>query len=134
MKVAVASDDRVGVAEHFGLARGFVVYSVTNRRLGPASYRAVEAEDHECSCTPGTRPVRHQKMIDALSGCDVVIARGMGAHMYDDLVSWGLEVALTDVDDAAAAAALYVARSLPERTELGCGREPPPGVSVERQH
>lgn len=121
MKIAVPSDDQINVASHFGRAQGFLFFTVHNDVVESAGYRPSEAIQHTCECSAAERPSRHQHMLDALAGCDVVVARGMGAHMYDDLHSCGIDIALTDVDDARAAVALFVAGSLPDRTELGCG-------------
>jgi predicted Fe-Mo cluster-binding NifX family protein len=120
MKIAVPSDDRATVAAQFGRSRGFLIYETDGKLLEAAGYRSTSLEAEGCECSSAERPSRHQAMLDALEGCAVVIARGMGAHMYDDLVAWGVEVHLTDVGDAPAAAALYVAQMLPERADLGC--------------
>jgi predicted Fe-Mo cluster-binding NifX family protein len=121
MKIAVPSDDQIKVASHFGRTQGFLLFTVDQNVVEPAGYRPTGATHSTCECSTGERPARHQQMLDALAGCDVVVARGMGAHMVDDLHSCGIEVALTDIDDARAAVALFASGSLPDRTELGCG-------------
>jgi predicted Fe-Mo cluster-binding NifX family protein len=121
MKIAVPSDDQKNVALHFGRARGFLLFAVENEIVEPEGYRPMNAAEHVCECSSAERPSRHQRVLDALAGCDVVIARGMGAHMFDDLFACGIEAALTDVGDARAAAALFAAGALPQRTEIGCG-------------
>lgn len=125
MKIAVPSDDQTNVASHFGRAQGFLLFTVHDEVVEPAGYRPSETTEHACECGMAERPSRHQRILDALAGCDVVVARGMGAHLYDDLRACGIEIALTDVDDARAAVALFVAGALPERTELGCDKAHP---------
>lgn len=120
MKVAIPSDDQATIASHFGRTAGFLIYEVGDRAAQLEEFRPVHVRHDRCECEGKERPVRHQRVLDALGGCRAVIARGMGAHMYDDLLACGIEVNLTDVQDARAAIDLFVARALPERPELGC--------------
>ncbi len=121
MKIAIPSDDRATIAGHFGRTRGFLVYDVDDGKATATAYRSTSTEEkHECACGAGERPSRHQAILDALDGCEIVIARGMGAHMYDDLLSCGIDVFLTDVEDAQSAVGHFLAHSLPERRALGC--------------
>jgi predicted Fe-Mo cluster-binding NifX family protein len=121
MRVAIPSDDQVRVAFHFGRTRGFLVFDVAAGRVASPQYRPVGAGSLACGCTPGEGGSRHALVLAALYDCSAVVARGMGPHMYDDLAGHGIDVALTDVDDARAAAALFASGSLPQRTEDGCG-------------
>lgn len=132
MKIAVPSDDHVNVSSHFGRSPGFLVFEVVGGRIESHTYRprsaCLDAGATACACDVAKRPERHQEILDVLEGCSVVVARGMGTQLYDDLVSCGIDVALTDVDDARAAAALFLAGTLPERSEIGCDgeiRQPP---------
>lgn len=120
MKVAIPSDDQSTIAAHFGRTGGFLVYDVADGAAGFEGYRPVDVPHDTCSCVADERPMRHQRVLDALAGCSAVIARGMGAQMYDDLLACGIEVTLTDVRDARAAADLFAGRALPESPELGC--------------
>jgi len=119
VKVAIPSNDRSTIAAHFGRTAGFLIYDVADRTAEFREYRTVDVPHDTCACAD-ERPVRHQRVLDALSGCQAVIGRGMGAHMYDDLLACGIDVTLSDVEDARAAIELFVERALPERPELGC--------------
>lgn len=121
MRVAIPSDDRSTIAAHFGRTRGFLIYDIGGARGEIAGYRSVDLPPHACSCRTEERPSRHQAVLDALDGCETVIARGMGAHMFDDLVACGIDVRLTDLQDPRVAVDLFLARSLPERDEIACG-------------
>lgn len=121
MRIAIPSDDRSTITPHFGRADGFLIYTVDGAAGQLEGYRPLHAPpQHVCACETDERPSRHQRVLDVLDGCDTVIARGMGAHLYDDLLSCGIDVALTDIEDARAAVDLFLARSLPERPGLGC--------------
>jgi predicted Fe-Mo cluster-binding NifX family protein len=121
MKIAIPSDDRVTISTHFGRTRGFLVYDIADRTPAVDGYRERgEAGKHACACNSAERPTTHQTIIDALDGCKIVIARGMGPQMYDDLLSCGIDVFLTDTATAQAAVEQYIADSLPERAGLGC--------------
>lgn len=120
MKVAIPSDDRSTIASHFGKAAGFLIYKISDQIAELQGYRTLDMSPHACACGSDERPSRHERVLDVLAGCKMVIARGMGAPMYDDLVACGIDVALTTVEDAQTAVKLFVARSLPERPDLGC--------------
>lgn len=122
--IAVPSDDHVTIATHFGRARGFIVYSAEGE-IEEVGYRETlhEGKEH-CGCESGERASRHEAVLDALKGCSVVIARGMGAQMYDDLHSCGMEVVLTDHSLADRAVEELVAGSLLPRSSFECDREP----------
>ncbi len=122
MRVAVPSDNQINVASHFGRAKGLLFFTVIDDVVRPEGYVPNGKMEHTCECGTVTRSARHQGMLDALAGCDVVVARGMGPHLYDDLHACGIKVALTDVDDARAAVALFVAGLLPDQTEPGCDK------------
>ncbi|HEX9161505.1 MAG TPA: NifB/NifX family molybdenum-iron cluster-binding protein [Thermoanaerobaculia bacterium] len=121
MKVAIPSDDRASISAHFGRARGFLIYDIDNGAVAPAGYRdATHEHDHDCHCETGQRASRHEAVLDALAGCEIVIARGMGAHMYDDLLASDIDVFLTDTADATTAVEQLLSHALPERASLGC--------------
>ncbi len=121
MRIAVPSDDQSSIAPFFGRSRGFLVYDVADDKVSGSVYRPAKHETKtKCRCTSTERSWRHQAVLDAITGCTTVIARGMGAQMYDDLLSCGLEVFLTDTTDARTAVEQLLAHALPERAALGC--------------
>lgn len=122
--IAVPSDDHVTIAAHFGRAGGFIIYS-TNGEIEEVGYRKTlhDQKDH-CGCASAERPSRHESVLDALDECRVVIARGMGVQMYDDLHACGIEVVLTDCALADRAVEEFVAGSLSPRSSFECDREP----------
>ena len=121
MKIAIASDDEKDIAQHFGRTRGFVVVELDGgaeraRVYRPNTFtghaRGLEAAGHEVD--------RHGPILRALADCQVVISRGMGRRLYDDLRQAGVQVYITDETDATRAVELYVRGGLVDRPELGC--------------
>ena len=121
MKIAIASDDERAIAQHFGRTRGFIVIDLEDgaeraREYRPNAFtghaRGLEGAGHEVD--------RHGPILSALAGCQVVISRGMGRRLYDDLKQAGVEVFITEETDAGRAVALFARGELADHPELGC--------------
>lgn len=116
MRVAVPSDDGVTVAFHFGRARGFLQFDIDKGVVKQAGYTLVErdgAVEHAS---------HHASVLSAIGECRAVIARGMGGHMREELTAHHIRIALTDLDDASAAVALFASDLLPDAEEEGCSK------------
>ena len=109
MKVAVASDDGNTISAHLGRCRSFVIYEVTEGK-------AVRQETIENTFTPhmqkggqgggGGQPQMlrdgrgphgvgraaggHGALMEALEGVEVLIARGMGPRLVNELSTHGI--------------------------------------------
>ena len=120
MKIAVPSDDQAHVAAHFGRARGFLVYDVVGTVAKREEYRITShhhEHDHGCGSGCGAR---HESVLGALAGCEVVIARGIGEHMRDEILGCGMEIFVTDKQNAQAAVDQYLWNGVPESASLCC--------------
>ena len=98
MKIAVASDDKTTISEHFGRACGFMVFEIENNKISKQEYREnIGKSTGEChSCD-------HDMMIKNIKDCDVVISYGMGQRIYADLLKNNITAIVTDertVNDA----------------------------------
>ncbi|MFW6231080.1 MAG: NifB/NifX family molybdenum-iron cluster-binding protein [Nanoarchaeota archaeon] len=92
MKIAVASDDSKNISDHFGRARGFVIFSIDDdKKIITQEYKK-NIGRHQDAC--GT--CNHEKMIDNLSGCALVISHGMGRRIFDDLMKHGIKPVVTN--------------------------------------
>ena len=121
MRIAIASDDEAQIAQHFGRTRGFVVVDVDNGNAESREYRRNTFTGHARGLEGAGHEVdRHGPVLSALRDCQVVISRGMGRRMYDDLKQAGLEVFITDETDVNEAVARYARGALVDRPELGC--------------
>jgi predicted Fe-Mo cluster-binding NifX family protein len=77
MKLAIVSDDRINISEHFGRASGFMVFEIQNNAIVHQEYREnIGKSSGECqSCD-------HDVMIKNIKDCNVVISYGMGQRIY----------------------------------------------------
>jgi len=118
MKIAAVSEDGVTISQHFGRAPFYVVVTVEHGqivsreqrdKLGHAHFAGEPHEEHGHAADPrghGFDPAaqnRHARMAAAISDCDVLLARGMGAGAYQSMEQARIRPILTDVvsiDDA----------------------------------
>jgi predicted Fe-Mo cluster-binding NifX family protein len=91
MKIAVASDDKTSISEHFGRACGFMVFEIQNDSIISQEYREnIGKSTGEChSCD-------HETMIANIKDCAVVISYGMGQRIYADLLKHNIVAIVTD--------------------------------------
>lgn len=116
MKIAAVSDDGVTISQHFGRAPFYVVVTVeegrvTGREVREKMGHAHFAGEHHHGHGPDPRghgfdpaaQSRHARMIAAITDCEILLARGMGAGAYESLRQAGIRPVLTDIariDDA----------------------------------
>lgn len=122
MKIGIASDDKVTIAQHFGRTQGFVIAEISDGNVQARDYRKNDFSMHmqEGSHQHGEHGHSHTSILEALADCDVVLARGMGRRIYDDLRSVNIQSIITDkltVEDALTA---YLDGSLADNPDKGC--------------
>ena len=132
MKIAAVSDDGTTISQHFGRAPFYVVVSVEDGKivsrekrdkLGHAHFSS-ELHAHEVH-GPESKghgfdaesQSRHQRMTTAISDCEVLLARGMGAGAYESLRSLNITPKVTDIADIDDAVRAYLNGSLVDHTE-----------------
>lgn len=108
-RIAIPSDDRRTVAQHFGRAAGFLVFEYDGGALTSEYRPLTEGTAHD-----------HERIVDVLRDCDVVIAGGMGGGMMSALYDAGIEVAISTVTEARKAAQMLVEDILPVSSGSGC--------------
>lgn len=104
MKIAVASEDGKTISLHFGRAKGFVIIEVENSEIKSISFvpNSEPCENHKCDEYHGehnSRGSKHERILKNLEGVDIVIARGMGGAIYEELKRAGKQVFVTDQRD-----------------------------------
>lgn len=121
MKIAIASDDGKHITSHIGSAKGFVIVKIEEKAIQGQEYRpniftgharGLEHAPHEHD--------RHGPLLNALKDCQVVISRGMGKRIYDDLRNAGFEVLMTEETDFQKMLELYMNGKLIHHPELRC--------------
>ena len=125
MKIAVISDDGVTISQHFGRAEMYVVLTVEDGRIVAEETRpklghgAFVGQPHEELDAQGRHGFgagaqsRHEQMATAISDCQALIAGGMGWGARESLQQLGIEVVITNVEDARDAALRHAGGNLP---------------------
>jgi predicted Fe-Mo cluster-binding NifX family protein len=121
MKIAVASDDEITIAQHFGRTKGFVIVELENGSITNREYR----ENNFTSHGRGPKnyepePGRHGPILEALKDCDVIISHGMGKRLLSDLKVAVIEICCTEEMYVARAINYYAAGILDNNLELVC--------------
>lgn len=130
MKIAIASDDKKTVSEHFGGASHFVVVEVDEGKIGneevrekPGHKDLAGGEEHPQTGKEGGHGFtadasqRHKKMAEIIKDCKVIIAGRMGLGAYEDLRDLGLEVITTDIKEINEVVSLYAKGELSHMSE-----------------
>ncbi|MBD3409193.1 MAG: iron-molybdenum cofactor biosynthesis protein [Ignavibacteriales bacterium] len=122
MRIAIASDDGIKIAGHFGRARGFVYADVEDGEVKNREFKANDITGHAQGHTHGHAHGQHSHapIIAALEGVDAVISRGMGRRIYDDLMAAGKRALITEEVEVDNAVAAYVKGDLEDFPERGC--------------
>lgn len=87
LKVAIASKTGVAIDEHFGHAKVFRIYRVSNDWVELIENRDV---DHYCLGGHGDRSAL-QKILDTIEDCDAVFVARVGEGPADKLLARGVE-------------------------------------------
>lgn len=88
-KIAIATTGGFAVDEHFGHAKFFRVYELTDK-----DYSFIEVRDAVAACQQslGHDTTRFDKMIELLSDCDAVLVQKIGEGAAAYLISKGVRV------------------------------------------
>jgi predicted Fe-Mo cluster-binding NifX family protein len=126
MKIAVASDDGVALAPHFGRSRYFLVFDVIEGQIsGPESRANGFTAFAQGECSPqshGHHAHSHDAMVTALHDCQVVIAGNMGRRAALDLQEHGIQpVAVSCAGPAVETVKAYLSRSIKPLDTWCCG-------------
>jgi len=122
MKIGIASDDKVNIANHFGRTLGFVIAEVSDGKIVAEEYRKNDFSMHmqQGGHEHGSHGHSHSAILTALADCQMVLARGMGRRIYDDLRGADIESVITDQATVAGALEAYLAGTLKDNPEQGC--------------
>jgi len=127
MKIAVASDDQVHIASHFGQTRGFLIYAVENGKVNEKAYienrftgharGQHQGHDHDAGLH---HQHSHRRILEALDECEVVISRGMGRRLLDDFSAVGKNIYITPAEMADDAISQYLKGALEHDPDKSC--------------
>lgn len=132
MKIAAVSEDGVTISQHFGRAPFYVVVTVedgkivsreTRDKMGHAQFVGESHAEEARGADPrghGFEPFaqsRHARMAAAISDCQVLLARGMGAGAYQSMKQAGITPVVTDIANIDEAVQAYIEGRLVDHSE-----------------
>jgi predicted Fe-Mo cluster-binding NifX family protein len=131
MKIAAVSEDGVTISQHFGRAPYYVVVTVENGKIvahdkrDKMGHSQFSGETHEETHREDPRghgfaPAeqdRHARMATAISDCEVLLARGMGAGAYESMKKANIRPVVTDVANIDEAVQTYLTGNLTDHME-----------------
>ncbi len=126
MKIAVASDDGKTICGHLGRCGSFIIFEVDGENIKSKEAKKNIYTSHASeSCghdhRPGESTHSHQGLVDALAECEVVISKGMGGRIMDDLTSAGITPVITAEENAGKAVQAYIKGNLKHFPSRACG-------------
>ncbi len=132
MKIAAVSENGTTISQHFGRAPFYIVITIENgkivaqerrEKLGHSHF-ANEPHAHEAHGADArghgfdaASQSKHQRMTAAISDCEVLLARGMGAGANESLRSANIKPMITDKANIDDAVRTYLDGSLVDHTE-----------------
>jgi predicted Fe-Mo cluster-binding NifX family protein len=130
MKIAAITDDGKTISQHFGKANYYLVAIVENGQIVARELREKPAhshlsnELHEAE-TPGqphgfspASQDRHVRMAQAISDCQALLCRGMGAGAYSSIQQQGIIPVVTDIVSIDEAVIAYANGQIVDHTDL----------------
>ena len=116
-RIAFPTEDGETISRHFGQARYFKIITIIDGRVGDSELREKASHQHgEHDHADGMHP--GQKMVDAISDCQVLISGGMGMPAVERASAKGLQVFLTRRTSIAEAAQAFVDGTLEHEPKL----------------
>jgi predicted Fe-Mo cluster-binding NifX family protein len=129
MKIAAVSDDGMTISQHFGRAAYYVGVTVQDNQIVARERREkmghtqfggethVEGNDPRGHGFDPASQSRHARMANAITNCQVLLARGMGAGAYESMRAAGIRPIVTDIPTIDEAVKAYLDGALVDHTE-----------------
>jgi predicted Fe-Mo cluster-binding NifX family protein len=129
MKIAVITDDGKTISQHFGRAAYYLVATVENGQIASREMReklahshianephAVETPDQPHGFSQAEHD-RHIRMAQAISDCQALLCRGMGAGAYASMQQQGIIPVVTDIVSIDEAVLAYASGQIVDHTD-----------------
>lgn len=124
MKIAVASDDGLNLAHHFGRTKGFLLFDVDEKKILNKNYVkntfTGHARGHHHDSHEHHHHHTHGNILQALKECQVVISHGMGRRLLVDFENAGKDVYITSASSADVAVKQYLDGVLVHNPDKSC--------------
>jgi predicted Fe-Mo cluster-binding NifX family protein len=122
MKIAIPSDEGIHLSQHFGRTLGFAIFEVAdgqiiNQEYRPNSFTGHALGQHQEHQHHGAEhndhaQHSHNRILNALNDCEIVIAGGMGRRLLDDLTIAGKKIFITSQLETRKAMEMFLADEL----------------------
>jgi predicted Fe-Mo cluster-binding NifX family protein len=125
LKIAVVSENETTISQHFGRAPYYIILTVENGKTvkqekfergasGTCACGHSEEEGHHHAShgNDADSSAKHNRMVDPIADCQVLIAGGMGYGAYQALKSRNLQVFITAESSIQKAVELFSAGKL----------------------
>lgn len=130
MKIAVITDDKKTISQHFGRAPYYLVLTIeegkiVNREVrskmghNQFSHQPHTAESH--GADHGVDSASHEKhvsMAEAIADCKALLCGGMGMGAYESMRRLNIQPVVTDIQDIDEAVQAFIEGKLIDHTEL----------------
>ena len=123
MRVAVVTDDGNTISAHFGMARRYLIYQIEGGKIKGKEVRekashGMGMHGHHHEGGEAEMGVTHMDMLSNVRDCEVIIARGMGAPMYQFIKNLGMKAFITTKENADGAVEELAKGKLDSHTEF----------------
>jgi predicted Fe-Mo cluster-binding NifX family protein len=118
MKIAIPSDEGTYLSQHFGRTLGFTIFEVSNGQIINQEYRPNnftghslgqhQEHQHHGADHDDHAQHSHNRILNALNDCEVVIAGGMGRRLVDDLTYAGKKIYITTIPETRKAVEMFL--------------------------
>jgi predicted Fe-Mo cluster-binding NifX family protein len=108
MRIALVTDDGKTISPHFGQACQYLVFTVEQGQITARETR----EKGGCSHKQSHEEASHFHLVESITDCEAIIARGMGQRAYQAIQQNSIKPFITDIVDAEEAVQAYLTGTL----------------------
>ena len=104
MKIGVVTDDGRIVSAHFGMAKHYLVFEIEGGIIKRYEMRPKASHQHAGTGHADRGEVHqsenehslHADMLSNVRDCQILVARGMGRPMYENIIQMGITPCITE--------------------------------------
>lgn len=100
MKIAIPTNDRKTISEHFGRSKYFMIFEIDKGQIKSREERTNSERDHSHHS--------HGAIVKILEDCSDILCINLGMRIYNDLSSIGIKIHLVDEKNIEDAVKLFV--------------------------
>lgn len=100
MKIAITTNDRKTISEHFGRSKYFMIFEIDKGQIKSREERTNFGRDHSHH--------NHLAIVKILEDCSDILCINLGMRIYNDLSSIGIKIQLVDEKNIEDAIKLFI--------------------------